>query len=60
MWAWMEMEEKTRRGKRWACLDGGVNRVNGAKFAPNLPLRCQTCGANVVGQMFCPPNSIYP
>jgi hypothetical protein len=30
------------------------------KFTPNLPLRCQTCGANVVGQMFCPPNSIYP
>jgi hypothetical protein len=24
------------------------------KFTPNLPLRCQTCGANVVGQMFCP------
>jgi hypothetical protein len=30
------------------------------KFTPNLPLRCQTCAANVVGQMFCPPNSIYP
>jgi hypothetical protein len=24
------------------CLDGGVNGAN-------LPLRCQTCGANVVG-----------
>jgi hypothetical protein len=39
-----------------ACLDGGVNEVNEA----NLPLRCQTCVANVVGQMFWPPNSIYP
>jgi hypothetical protein len=40
-----------------ACLDGGVNGVvNGA----NLPLRCQTCGANVAEQIFCPPNSIYP
>jgi hypothetical protein len=36
--------------RHWACLDGGVNGVNGA----NLPLWCQTCGANVVGQMFCP------
>jgi hypothetical protein len=24
------------------------------KFTPDLPLRCQTCEANVVGQMFCP------
>jgi hypothetical protein len=24
------------------------------KFTPNLTLRCQTCGANVVGQMFYP------
>jgi hypothetical protein len=30
------------------------------KITLNLPLRCQTCGANVVGQMFCPLNSIYP
>jgi hypothetical protein len=32
-----------------------------SKFTPDLPLRCQTCGANVVGQAnVLPPNSIYP